>query len=353
VTTRVGLVGCGLIGFVHSFTLRLLTEHQLVDAAVTATFDPQPDRAQAFAAAHDDAVACPDLEALLDQVDAVWVCTWTAAHREAVEAAAARRLAIFCEKPLAPTLAECEAVAERLASVPHQVGLVLRTAPVFRALADAVHRGEHGAPLAVVFRDDQYFPNQGLYGSDWRADVTRAGAGTLLEHSIHDVDILRWLLGDPDHVRASLATRFGHPGIEDVAALTCTFPDGVVATLTSVWHQVLSRGSSRRVEVFCERALLWLDDDFTGPLHVETVDGTATTPCEPPSWVQALEAPPMLARAVAEYAPASKAFLDGLAAGGGTTPGPHADTALAAHRIVDAAYRSAAAGGEALAPSAR
>jgi predicted dehydrogenase len=352
VTTRVGLVGCGLIGFVHSYTLRLLAQHRLVDAAVTATFDPRPERAEAFAAAHDRAVACPDLDALVEQVDALWVCSWTAAHREAVAAAAAAGRAVFCEKPLAPTLAECEAVADLLAPLPHQVGLVLRTAPVFRALADAVRGSGHGPPLAVVFRDDQYFPTQGLYASDWRADVTRAGAGALLEHSIHDVDILRWLLGDPDRVQARVASRAGHPGIEDVAAVTCTYPDGGLATLTSVWHQVLSRGSSRRVEVFCERALLWLDDDFTGPLHVETADGGVTVPTEPPAWVARLEAPPVVARVVAEYAPPSKAFLDALAAGG-PTPGPHADTALAAHRVVDAAYRSATAGGEAMAPLAR
>jgi predicted dehydrogenase len=352
VTIRVGLAGCGLIGFVHSYTLRLLVQNGLVDAAVTATFDPRRERAEAFAAAHDCAVACPDVDALVEQADVVWVCTWTAAHREVVAAAAARGRAVFCEKPLAPTLAECEAVADLLAPLPHQVGLVLRTAPVFQALADAVRGGEHGPTLAVVFRDDQYFPTQGLYASDWRADVTRAGAGTLLEHSIHDVDILQWLLGDPDRVQARVASRLGHLGIEDVAAVTCTYPDHALATLTSVWHQVLSRGSNRRVEVFCERALLWLDDDFTGPLHVETADGATLVPTEPPAWVAPLEAPPVVARAVAEYAPATKAFLDALAASG-PTPGPHAETALAAHRVVDAAYRSAAAGGEAMAPSAR
>jgi predicted dehydrogenase len=352
VTTRVGLVGCGLIGFVHSYTLRLLGRSRVVDAAVTATYDRRPERAAAFAAAHD-AVACADLASLVDQVDAVWVCTWTAAHLEAVAAAAERGRAVFCEKPLAPTLAECEEVARLLATVPHQVGLVLRSAPVFVALKAAVESGEHGAPLTILFRDDQYFPIQGLYGSDWRADARRAGAGTLLEHSIHDVDILRWLLGDPDHVQAAVRSRFGHPGIDDVAALLCTYPDGTVATLTGVWHQVLTRGSGRRVEVFCERALLWLDDDFTGPLHVETSDGATTITTDPPSWVERLDAPPVLARAVAEYAPASKAFLDALATGAAEAPGPDAATALAAHRIVDAAYRSAAAGGEATAPLAR
>ena len=341
-TVRVGIVGCGLIGFIHSYTLRLLTEHHVVDAAVVATYDADPARAASFAAAHD-AVACADLDELLDQVDAVWVCTWTAAHLDVVAAAVGRQRAVFCEKPLAPTFPECERVAALLATVPHQVGLVLRSAPVFQALVEQVRGGAHGRVLAVAFRDDQYFPTQGLYASEWRADVRRAGGGTLLEHSIHDIDLLRWLLGDPTTVHASIASRFGHPGIDDVAAVTATFDDGAVATLTSVWHQVLSRSSSRRLEVFCERALLWLDDDHVGPLHVETEGGTEVVATRPPAWVAGLDAPPVLARAVAEYAPATRAFLDALLAGAPVT-GPDAAVALAAHRVVAAAYRSAASG---------
>jgi len=353
VTIRVGIVGCGHIGFIHSYTLHQLIKHQLVDARVAATYDVVPERAATFALAHG-AIACDDVGSVLDQVDVVWICTWTAAHHDVVAAAAGRGRAIFCEKPLAPTLRECEAVARMLFTVPHQVGLVLRHAPVFQALVDEVTAGRHGRPLAVVFRDDQYFPVQGVYASEWRADVARAGGGTLFEHSIHDVDVLRWLLGDPVTVRANLASRFQHPGIDDVAALTLTFADESIATLTSVWHQILSRGSTRRVEVFCDDALLWLDDDYTGPLHVETSDRGDTIAAEPPRWVSDLAVPPALTRMVGEYAPATKSFLDALAADGAAATGfPDAATALAAHRVVDAAYWSAATGGEAITPLPR
>jgi predicted dehydrogenase len=47
VTVRVGIVGCGLIGFIHSYTLHLLTEAGAVDAAVVATYDVDPKRAAA------------------------------------------------------------------------------------------------------------------------------------------------------------------------------------------------------------------------------------------------------------------------------------------------------------------
>lgn len=345
-TVRIGLVGCGFIGRVHSFAIERLVRAGLVDARVTSTYDVDPARAAATAADHG-AAAAPDLDALIRDVDAVWICTWTAAHREAVAAATGAGRAVFCEKPLAPTLADCEAVAGLLELVPHQVGLVLRHAPVFRAAAEAVASGRFGRPLVAVLRDDQFFPIQGMYGSDWRADVTRAGGGTLIEHSIHDIDVLRWIIGDPETVRATTASRFGHHGIDDVAEVTLVLPDGGLAVLVSVWHQVTTRPSTRRLEVFCEEALLWTDDDYLGPLHVETAAGDEPIVSEPPDWVARFDLPAEFAVPLSQYAVPTKTFLDALA-GGATRPGwPDAATALTAHRLVDAAYRSAAGGGAA------
>jgi predicted dehydrogenase len=195
-------------------------------------------------------------------------------------------------------------------------------------------------------RDDQYFPIQGMYGSTWRKDYAAAGGGTLIEHSIHDVDLLRWILGDPVSIAARAATCFGHDGIDDVAAVTFSYSNGSVAQLTSVWHQVLSRESSRRLEIFCERALLWTDDDYLGPLHVQTSEGTQILECPLPPWADQLETPEVYAKAVAAYATPTKAFLDALASAGSEAVGhPTAADALAAHRLVARAYVSAAAGG--------
>jgi predicted dehydrogenase len=225
---------------------------------------------------------------------------------------------------------------------------------VFAAFADAVASGRYGRPMAVVFRDDQYFPIQGMYGSTWRADVTLAGGGTLIEHSIHDLDVLQWILGPVADVSAATAETFGHPGIEDVATLRCGFASGATATLTSVWHQVLSRPSTRRLELFCEDAMLWTEDDYLGPVHVETSDGHEEVVADPPAWIDRLQTPEVLAKSVAQYADPSKRFLDALVAAGaagdgtratGTLGAPTVDEALAAHEVVDAAYRSAAASG--------
>lgn len=344
-TVRIGIVGCGFIGTVHSFALAALVKAGLVDAAVTATHDADSARATNMASQHG-ADVFDDLGALLDAVDAVWVCTWTADHLPVVRAAVERGRAVFCEKPLAPSFSECQEVAALLQRVPHQVGLVLRYAPVFRAAAEEVASGRHGRPLTAVLRDDQYFPIQGQYGSEWRADVTKAGGGTLIEHSIHDVDVLQWILGDPTTVRADVATRFGHEGIDDVAIVTFEHDDGALATLVSVWHQVLTRPSSRRLEVFCEHALLWADNDYLGPLHVETADGAVEVAGALPAWASELDVPTEFIAAIAQYAEPTKAFLDALNGDGERASGwPDAEIALRAHQVVDAAYRSAEDGG--------
>jgi predicted dehydrogenase len=233
--------------------------------------------------------------------------------------------------------------AAAVAGVPAQVGLVLRTAPVFVALRGVVQQGALGRPMAIVFRDDQFFPIQGHYASTWRSDVTIAGAGTLLEHSIHDLDILRHCFGEIDTVTANTANYAGHDGIEDVAAVLLAFASGASASLVSVWHDVLNRPSLRRVEVFCERGLAWLDDDFTGPLHVETTAGRETRRCPPPAWVAELPWGDDRVRvAVGRYAEPNRAFLDAIAAG--RAPDPGFGEALRAHRLADAVYRSARAG---------
>ncbi|HUI04075.1 MAG TPA: Gfo/Idh/MocA family oxidoreductase [Acidimicrobiales bacterium] len=340
---RIGFVGAGVIAWAHALGIQAMIRAGVVDAAVVAVHDLDAGRAAGFASANGASVAA-SVDEVVAGCDALWVCTPTASHRPVVEAAAAAGVAVFCEKPLATDLAGAEALAAVARAVPAQVGLVLRFAPVFRALRDVVASGAIGPPMAAIFRDDQYFPVQGLYASTWRGDVAVAGGGCLIEHSIHDLDILRFCLGEVTELSARTADFSGHPGVEDLATVALQFAGGACAQLVSVWHDITSRGSTRRVEVFGRGGVAWLDNDFLGPLHVETSDGTRALACPPPGWVRDLPlADDAVGLAVRAYAEADRAFLDALAAG--TAPEPSLAEAVVAHRLVDAAYRSARAGG--------
>jgi predicted dehydrogenase len=347
---RIGFVGTGLIAWAHGLGLGALARAGVIDAAITVVHDANEKRSQGFAAACG-ADSVGSVAEVVERCDAVWVCTPTAAHRAVVDQALARGRAIFCEKPLSTDLAAAADLVSSVeaAGVPAQSGLVLRSAPVFRALRDLVRSGELGRPMAAVFRDDQYLPIQGTYGSKWRADVGQAGGGCVIEHSIHDLDILRFCFGEVEDLSCRTSNFAGHPGIEDMAAVTLAFRSGFTAQLTSVWHNILSRGSTRRIELFCEQGMVALDDEFRGPLHVQTSDDQQTRPCPSPPWVDDLPlAHDEVGLAVRAYVEADRAFVDAVTAG--TAPAPDLGEVLVAHRLVDAAYRSAAAGGAPIRP---
>ena len=337
---QIGFLGAGLIATYHSKSLRRSGEK----VEWSGVYDPDIDRARAFGAA-SGATVCETEEHVLDTCDAVYICTWTSEHPRLVAMAAERGLPVFCEKPLATSLDGARAMAATVsgAGLTNQVGLVLRSSPVFLALRALIERPDSGRVMSVIFRDDQYIPTQGMYRSSWRGDVDKAGAGTLLEHSIHDVDVLEWLIAPMESVSAQSAGFHELAGIEDVVGVSIRFAGGAIGSLTSVWHDVLARPSLRRVEVFCERAWFSVEGDWSGPLTFTMADG---------------EAGVLEGDALFEYAPSP----DGAHAGQGNPDGafvraarerrpatPDFTVAVRAHELVDAMYRSAANGGQPIA----
>lgn len=331
-TIRIGFFGAGFIAGLH----RWLLSSSGVDHAIVAVHDPDGARARAFAAATDARVV--DEDELLDLVDAVYVTTWTSEHPRLVEKAAARGRAVFCEKPLAVNaiLAERMLEAVRSAGVVHQVGLILRFLPPQRMLRHLIRDERAGRVLTVVFRDDQFIPIQGHYASTWRSDPAKCGRGALLEHSIHDLDILQWWLGPVASLSAVMREFHGHPKIEDLAAVRLDFASGAVASLTSVWHDILERPSQRRVEVFCERLHAVIEGDLAGPVRWQFT-GEAEQELSGQALVETLRE-----RGDEPLNPAA-GFL--AAVRDGTRADPDFAEALPAHQLADAAYASAEAGG--------
>ncbi|MFZ0664616.1 MAG: Gfo/Idh/MocA family oxidoreductase [Acidimicrobiales bacterium] len=357
--TRIAILGCGFIGTVHSYSLRSLIGGGLADAVVVSACDVDVDRARATLDAHGPGRATDDLDQALEGVDAAWVCTPTAMHRQVVERCVAHGVAIYCEKPLAKNLASALEIFRMVdeAGLPNQVGLVLRYAPPFSALA-SICQGQPvvgapgpevlGRPIASVLRDDQFFPIGGMYRSTWRGDVDVAGGGTLIEHSIHDVDALSWMFGPVVSVTARTQNNAGHPGIEDVAAVTFAHSSGAISTLLSVWHGLESRPSTRRLEVFFEKAHVVLENEQLGPVMIEHAGGPTDLGISENAseLMNRLPVPDALRPQILAYAGSDLAFLAALA--GGFAPEPGLAVAVEAHRVVEAAYRSAALGGEPL-----
>jgi predicted dehydrogenase len=273
---RIGLVGAGLIGSTHAVMLREIAER--LDGAVelTAVADPsEPQRElfrQRYGFRHAFAAAA---DLMRDDVDAVFLCTPTRFHADLVHAAAARGLHIFCEKPLAMSYPEAVRMndAVRAAGISTQIGLVLRFSAVYRVMQAQLARPELGSPMAVLFRDDQCFPVRGGHNTAWRKDPTLTAGGTLIEHGVHDLDLLTVLFGPMARMRAWQQNRAGHAGVEDYVAVEIEFESGLRAQLVNLWHDMVERNSNRRLEVFCDRGFVASDYDMIGDIVLQAGDG--------------------------------------------------------------------------------
>ncbi len=349
---QVGIIGAGFIGQFHARGVHGLIRQGLLDARYVAACDRIAERAEDFAriAGLDSWTTDPDELIALPDVNTVYVCTPTGNHKELVRKAAAAGKHVFCEKPLARDLADARDMydAVREAGVRHQVGLILRHAPIFNVLKEMMSDPKLGRPMAVIFRDDQFFPIQGFYASEWRKDFAVAGGGTLIEHSIHDLDLLTWLVGEIESLRAETRNFAGHEGVEDLASVSLRFANGASGQLTSIWHNVLSRPSGRLLEFFFENGYFTVDRDFFGPIRYETYDTQgAQELSDEEVRTRYLElvglADAGYQDALGMYSLEDYWFLRALA--DERDPFPGFDVAVRAHELVDAVYRSAAEGG--------
>jgi predicted dehydrogenase len=341
VTVRLGFLGAGLIAHAHAASLRT----GAAAATIVAVHDPDRARAERFAATFggDGGLRIlDDPDAVIDAADAVYVCTWTAAHPDLVRRVAAAGKAVFCEKPLATTAAVAEDMVRTVeaAGVVNQVGLVLRSVPGFALVRALLRLPESGRLSTVVFRDDQDIPVGNGYGSTWRGDKDKAGAGTLLEHSIHDLDLLEWLCGPVASLSAYQDNLHGHDGIEDTVSVSFRFRSGGTGVLCSTWHDVPGRGSNRRFELFTERARIEAEGNAAESVSWEYRAGQG----------ERSEGADQIARAGAlgVVLPGNPdvAFVESVRTG--RPAYPDFRVVLRAHLLVDAVYRSAAAGGAAI-----
>jgi myo-inositol 2-dehydrogenase/D-chiro-inositol 1-dehydrogenase len=187
-------VGPGYIGARHIEAWRHL------DVALHGYARSRARRAE-VAAAFPEVTWQPTLEALLDTVDVVDVCTPTDTHADLTVRAAAAGRHVICEKPLARTLDQADTMIAACtgAGVQLHVAHVGRYVGGYVAAREAVADGEVGELTALRLYRGGAAPSW----ADWFADEARSG-GVLLDLGIHDIDFARWVAGDVVDVSSEL-----------------------------------------------------------------------------------------------------------------------------------------------------
>lgn len=264
----VGLVGAGKLGHLHARHWAALPNIRVVAVA-----DPFADNARALAmqaAPANPPQAFADLPALLAQArpDIIDICTPTPTHRSLIEQAVAADCAVFVEKPLARTLADCDALVD-LVRQTHtflMVGHVVRWFPAFAHAKAVVGSGGVGTPAAIRTAREAAFPRRGGSPQSWYDDVAQSG-GVILDVLLHDFDWLRWCFGPVVRVYARGLTFLPeHRGLRDYALVTLRFASGAIAHVTGSWAHP---GPMRtNFEICGDGGLLDFDSDRTASLSL-------------------------------------------------------------------------------------
>ncbi len=217
----IGLIGCGRMGRALAQVIR----DQVPGAAMVAGYDPFPGSREAFAR-EIGAPAVDSLEELLgrDDVGAVLIASPNHLHREQTEAAAAAGKHVFCEKPMALSVADCDRMiaACEQAGVRLMVGHNTRLEPLSRRLREIAESGELGAPLygyGCYFFDGFKERESGV----WHLDRAHSG-GVLFHMGIHQIDLFHAIFGPTRRVQYA-GGRYGSQvhDFDDIASILLDF----------------------------------------------------------------------------------------------------------------------------------
>lgn len=234
---RLGFLGVGWIG---RHRMQAIIEEGCADVAVIA--DASADVAMEARKLAPNAMLGSALHDVLDKdLDGVVIATPSALHAQQAEAALAKGLAVFCQKPLARTAAETARIIDAARAADRLLGVDLsyRHTTAMQAVRGVVRSGAIGEVYAV----DLVFHN--AYGPDkpWFRDAALSGGGCVIDLGIHLVDLALWTLDFPA-VRDVTSRLYAHgrrlgpaPAVvEDYAVARIDLENDATAHLACSWN---------------------------------------------------------------------------------------------------------------------
>jgi len=284
---RIALIGTGYIGKTHALAYNSVNvvfpdAPRLVRRLVV---DINEQAGRAFAAQFGFEQFSTDWrQAVTDpEIDIVAIATPNYLHRDmAIEALKAGKH-VYCEKPLAVTLEDAEAMAAaaRASGGRTPVGYNYLCNPALRHAKKLIADGAIGRPLFVRGGDDEDYMADPCVPHSWRCERAKAGAGTLGDLAAHLISLAQFLMGDITDISGRLYT--AHPRRplasdpreslpvenDDVASMMVTFENGALGELSSsriAW----GRKNRLAVEVHGERGTILFDQERLNELEIYT-----------------------------------------------------------------------------------
>lgn len=254
---QIGLIGAGRIAQAHAATVA----YRISNAQLAVVTDPVASAVEALAAKFRISTIAPSYQAILanPQIDAVLICSPTDTHAEIMKAAARAGKHIFCEKPIALTLAATDDALQVVdaSGVKLQLGFNRRFDANYARVRKAITSGEIGAPqiIHIISRDPAPPP----------ISYVKSSGGIFLDMTIHDWDMARFLSGseiDEVYVQGGITVdpAIGAAGDIDTHVTLLRFANGLIGTVDNCRQAVY--GYDQRVEILGTKGAIQTENNY-------------------------------------------------------------------------------------------
>ncbi len=273
---KVCLIGCGRAGMIHARNYK----NKIENARITAVADAVEEAAKAAAEELGVEKCFSDYKEILSdpEIDAVIVVAPTNLHKQIVIDCAAAGKHIFCEKPMAMTVEECDemiAACDRH-KVKLQIGFMRRFDASFREAKRLVEEGAIGE--LVQIHSNTRGPSK---PRPWMYDIKKSN-GILAEVNSHDIDAVRWMAGSDIETVYAVAGNFRNPEAEadypdyyDSVLMSGTLKSGVHFCIDGAAY--VQYGYDSRMELIGTKGKIQVGRSEKEHVHCTTVEqGTAT-----------------------------------------------------------------------------
>jgi len=260
---RIGVLGAGFAGAMHARSALRIEGVQVVAIAALPL-----EQAAELAKECGARVASAEEICAADDVDLVVVATPTHLHARYTIAAAKSGKHVFCEKPLARTLADAEAMVRACdeADVTLAVGHVVRHFKEYQQAKRLIDDGTLGRPAIATMTRGNFAVGS---AREWYLDAAKSG-GVVLELMLHDLDTVRWWFGEPSRVYARRFT--GSAGLE-YALATIRYDDRPIVQVEASWAE--HAGFRTGFELRGDRGMLVHDSRAASPFALQSPAGPA------------------------------------------------------------------------------
>lgn len=230
---KIGFIGVGGMGYTHLLCLKELSKAKNIN--IPAIADKRKERQDLAKDIFPQARIYLEGMDLLENedLDAVFIITPSYEHFPLLTKAIEKNLAIFCEKPVCLSTKECELLqdVEGNYKKPICIGQVVRHMPEFLFLKECIDSQKYGKLLDLSFERLSGDVSWGY--EDWFHDEKKSG-GVILDLHIHDLDFMRFILGEPDDVKAIHFTKFNNGTVNHI--LTKAIYPNIKVLCEATWY---------------------------------------------------------------------------------------------------------------------